>query len=258
VADGEAPKAGNLRDLGGFSTRDGRTVRHGVLYRSEAVDTLDDASRSLLSGVPMKVVFDLRSHDERESIAALWAATEAPEIVHVPVIENGRVGGLGLTLQVLLDESGREARNYMFGIYSDMIVSFAESCLSEFDRRVGIERQLPVLIHCTAGKDRTGVLSALVLLALGVSREDVVADYQRSVHHFGPDRIKAYVLDIVGDEYDSEALVAAIAPLGAHREYLDLVIDSIIDAHGSIEAYWEHAKGVAPGCVQRLREALLV
>ncbi len=246
-----------MRDLGGFVTRDGRTVRHGVLYRSEHVATLDPDSRALLAGVPMKVVFDLRAEDERESIAALWGRARAPEIVHVPVIENGRTRDRGLTLEVLLDATGATARRYMHAIYSDMAESFAASCLAEFDRRVGIDRSLPALIHCTAGKDRTGVLAALVLLALGVAREDVTLDYERSVRHYGPDRIKAYVLAIVGDEYDTESLVHAIAPLGSHREYLDLAIDAIERTHGSVERYWEHAHGMRPGCVERLRATLL-
>jgi protein-tyrosine phosphatase len=151
----------NLRDLGGYQAAGGGTLRWRTLFRSDALHRLDDAGRLMLAGLNLRTVIDLRTHEEAE--IAPSALGEAPGLKrsHIPVLSTADFTQLPLEIDA---------------VYGHM----ADNCGSTITaaiRRLCAPEALPGLIHCSAGKDRTGMLSALILAVLGVSDEDIAADY---------------------------------------------------------------------------------
>lgn len=154
--------APNLRDIGGLAVGGGRT-RSGVLYRSGSLAHLTDAGTSALQALGLRRVIDLREDDE-VAYEPSRTADLGIETVRVPLF-------LGSTASLFTEDLSLET------LYRGLIDTSA-------DRIVAVVRAVlgghPTLVHCTAGKDRTGVTIALMLAAVGVDEDAIVADYART------------------------------------------------------------------------------
>lgn len=157
------PGTTNLRDLGGYPTTDGQTVRWRTLLRSDALHWLDDSGRALLAGVGLRTVIDLRTAEEA-SAAPSALHRSGLRILHVPLFSTSAIGGLPPDLAAL---------------YSYMIDECGAS-IAEAVGRLCAGDALPGLIHCTAGKDRTGLVAALLLALADVVPEAIAYDYALS------------------------------------------------------------------------------
>jgi protein-tyrosine phosphatase len=160
--DPDVPGSVNLRDTGGLLAGDGRT-RHGVLYRSGNLAQLPDEGVAALGALGIRRIIDLRADDE---------------VRHAP----SRVDGLGVTTQHVPLFLGSVSSFFSEDMsLADMYRSLATESATGLVAAVrGILAEQPVLIHCTVGKDRTGVTVAVALAAAGVDREAVIADYART------------------------------------------------------------------------------
>jgi protein-tyrosine phosphatase len=231
----------NFRDLGGYETNDGRTVRWNRLYRTSDLSKLTRSDLEYLSQLDVKLVCDFRS--DRERIASPdRTIDDAPEKFNLPVDQEGvdpeemrrkvRTGGM---VALGLEETMRAA-------YQAFVTDYSEEWAAMFQRLVGQEN-LPAVVHCTAGKDRTGFASALVLLALGVSKEIVFDDYL-STNYYQQDFFR-FVLRWAPlyslFRTDPEDLLPL---LEARREYLQAALDEMVASYGSIDAYLEQALGL--------------
>lgn len=156
------PGAVNFRDIGGLRAGDART-RMGVLYRSGNLAQLGEAGVSALRGLGIRRIIDLRADDE---------------VAYAP----SRVAGLDLVSQRVPLFLGSVASFFDNDISLEELYRHVVDDSSEgvVDVVRGILADQPVLVHCTIGKDRTGVTVALTLAAAGVDEEDVVADYART------------------------------------------------------------------------------
>jgi protein-tyrosine phosphatase len=156
--------AANFRDLGGFPTADGRQVRRGRLFRSDVLYRLTDADMEALRALGIRTVIDLRS--EREVRTYGIGPLDTPDIRHVNV--------------PLVDDATAETATL-----ADVSIGLLRHLPDAFRSIVGhlAEGPFPLVLTCFAGKDRTGIASALILGALGVSRRDIVADYALSERH---------------------------------------------------------------------------
>lgn len=156
-------RAYNFRDLGGLPTEDGRITRHGVLYRSATLHDCGPADAAVLRDeLGIGCVIDLRTPDE---VTAQGAATATAW------------GGRCLTLPVVpppLPEEGGPAD--LLSRYFEYLERSTANVVAAL-RHIGHELPRPLVIHCTSGKDRTGVLVSIVLRLVGVTREAVVRDY---------------------------------------------------------------------------------
>lgn len=155
----EADQLANLRDVGGLPTADGRTTRTGVLLRSDAPMDGDAAPAGV--AWPPRLVVDLRSPTEHGGAHPLRAA--GIEVISCPVAEDANV------------ERIAEAHADLDALYANLLDRRGDA-LAEAVRAIA-RAGGPVLVHCAVGKDRTGVVVALVLSALGVPDDVVVADY---------------------------------------------------------------------------------
>lgn len=206
--------------------------------------------------MPFRLIVDLRAVGEDDPPVGLWTSGAEPETVNIELFPIDRVDDPDLTGGLIADPTGTFTREYMRTFYRDMVDIFAAGCLRELALRIGAERQVPVLIHCTAGQDRTGFAAAMLLLALGVPREVVVDDYMRTLDHYTLERVTGWVYDRLRPDPASVLTAESIAPLAVEPGYIEDSIDLVLERFGSVEAYWEHA-GVGPEQLQALHHVLL-
>ena len=176
------------------------------------------------------------------------------EIVHIEVFPDERLYGVDTVVAMCTDAAF--ARRYMTELYSDLVGVIAERCRDEFARMVGDHQRVPVLVQCAAGQDRTGVLVALLLLALGVPRHVVVEDYTRSVESWDAIRLAGWAEQALGSGQRVPPAGEAVEQLMARPEYIELAIDEVLDRYGTIDRYWE-AGGVNAERLDRVRDTLL-
>ena len=160
----------NLRDLGGYATSDGGNVRWRTLLRSDALHRLDDTGRAALAGLGLRTVIDLRTDEEAEYAPSALDGTGA-RAFHVPLFRAETIGTLPPELAA---------------VYRHMIDDRG-TAIAEAVGRLSAEGALPGLIHCSAGKDRTGLVAALVLEVIGVPDEIIAADYAMSAANLDAD-----------------------------------------------------------------------
>jgi len=210
----------NLRDLGGLPTTDGRTTRSGVLYRSDAPYASDDTPDSLPIWPP-GIVVDLRSHGEYTG-AHPWV--EHSKVVQIPVLRDAAVVTDADTLS-------RPTAKRLERIYNDILDAHP-------DRLAGVVELAargagPVHIHCAAGKDRTGVTVAILLLTATVSAEAIVQDYTATAENMDAlmTRLEALGRRKSGTPRPSPSMLAAPAAL------IEMVIDRVAGHQDGVEGW---------------------
>ena len=247
----------NFRDLGGL-TAGARRVRQGVLYRSGALDELECADLAALGGLGIGLCFDLRSQGERQRHPSRWPAGSVPRILAIEVATDIRALDSG-TMQYLIDHPDvNGAARLLRAIYRNMPTSCAPVLRIVFDEVAALGAWEAALIHCTAGKDRTGFVVAMVLQALGVAEADIHANYLESNYHYNAARDDAKIASLLEGMFDISLDRAAMQAITAARlEYLEAACNAIREAWGGIEAYLEQCCGLSARRRARLREALL-
>ncbi|GAA1811071.1 tyrosine-protein phosphatase [Nesterenkonia flava] len=193
------PGTYNFRDLGGLPFAAGGHTRSGVLFRSDALHALTDPGRRMLQQLGIGRIIDLRSDSERAGMPSAVEGLGIPT-VHRPVHPqaNPRV-------QVEQDLS-------LAGIYVRFITEAGEGLTSAV-REVAAHRS-PALVHCTAGKDRTGVVVAMILDLIGVEREAIVEDYTSTERYLAGEWAEQMLA-----RYSSSAL-----PRGMSQEAIEEVV----------------------------------
>jgi protein-tyrosine phosphatase len=230
----------NLRDLGGYASEDGRTVRWGVVYRADGIHRLVGGA---LDGLGLKTVIDLRTQEERDEHGH-FAPTDLTTYRHHPVIE--RVWEPDELSHDL------EATALLAGRYHQMATEGAGAIIGTLEALTDSDR-LPALFHCAAGKDRTGVVAACLLDLLGVCTDDVCADYALS----GPVMadLRTWTMRERPD-FAERMAQHPVAMMDAPPAAMRLLLDVLRAEHGSIEAYLID-RGAAPDLRARLQETLL-
>ena len=161
----------NLRDLGGYRTIDGRVVKPGQLYRSGVMAYFTDNDKRALAELGVRVICDLRRAEERSDEPTQWpdAAVKIVECDSSPEQEGrGELSWRDIA-------SAEDAQQVMMDLYRNMPAWLEHRLRGVFDHLAS--GHVPLLFHCSAGKDRTGLTAALVLHCLGVERETILADY---------------------------------------------------------------------------------
>jgi protein-tyrosine phosphatase len=151
----------NLRDLGGYPCGEGRQTRWRTILRSDCLDQLTAEAQAELVALGVRTVVDLRRDDELEAAPNVFVLRASPDVryVHVPVLEEDPTPTIGIE-----------------GTYRQML-DLRPDRMATIVRALAAADGLPAVIHCAAGKDRTGVVSAVLLSVLGVPEETIVEDY---------------------------------------------------------------------------------
>jgi protein-tyrosine phosphatase len=231
--------ATNFRDLGGYTTGPGATVRTGLVFRSDGLHKLTAADLLDLDALGIRAIYDLRGPEERAS------SPDPRPNIHVefwdPPASNPH------------PQSAQEGERWL----SDAYLTMVERSASPVGRLLGYlaeEGRLPAVFHCLGGKDRTGFAAAILLSALGVERETVLDDYELTDQLRGADKqpqvVQAFVAAGVGEP-------AALAMLSTARQAMGRALARIDGDFGGIDEYLQQCCGVASDSLERLRDALL-
>jgi len=235
----------NFRDLGGYPTADGRQLAWRRVYRSDGLHRLTgtDVAR-LRDELRVTDLIDLRSTAELELDGRGPLEDEPIAFHHVPLFDGGRPASFGGEMQRRVEEMS----------LADRYFGLAEMAKGAIARVVQIvaESSGGSVYHCAAGKDRTGVISAILLSALGVPDELIVADYALTQQNL--DAIIARLHESAGYKNMFEALPPDT--LHAEPETMVSLLARLSQQYGSVVGYLESA-GLAPAVIERLRDNLL-
>ena len=216
--------ASNLRDLGGWRGHQGQALRHGVLFRSDALHRLTNQDLATLEATGLSTVCDLRGTRE----AATSPSRLPPGARAVPLPIEPRIGA---SLRDLL-ANGAATRAETTRLLGIAYLNYATEQLPVYRRLCDLileDERRPLLFHCSAGKDRTGLGAALILTALGVSRDQILADYVATDRfwrrdHPLPDEAPQEAKDAILDTHPAlltAALDAAVAPFGSEAGLIE-------------------------------------
>lgn len=250
--------AGNLRDLGGYNTADGLAfVRHGALFRSGMLARLTPEQREFAAGLGLRQIVDLRLAQEIVEGAGDPAFAGA-DYCHLSPLKFEDILRYVYNYDDFLGWSAEEAMETyqsIFDAYSTVI--FGNEALQSLFRLI-LDGRLPLVYHCVGGKDRTGVATALILMALDVPRETIIDDYMLTGTlrgHTAERRVAEYREKGGTDE----GVVAAIrAFLGVSVEAIGSMFEAIDAAYGNVGEFFEKELLVPPSDRQKLKEMLLI
>ncbi len=236
----------NFRDLGGYRTGDGGTVAWGRLYRSDSLHRLTETGQAAFARLGIATVLDLRAHSEvREHT---WAAPPQWRGLarHVPLQDE--LSQWSDVDPAELEHPGFAARHYL------QIATSGMAALRAAMETLAAPAALPAVFHCAAGKDRTGVLAALVLRLLGVPAGLVADEYALS--ELGTARWEASLA--AGNPDDTQTTWGFIPPamLTAHKDTMLAFLRQIDAEYGSADGFARQA-GISAETLGRLRAGLL-
>jgi protein-tyrosine phosphatase len=248
----------NFRDLGGYRTNTGRVLRWGQLYRSGALNHLTDADRTRFAGLGIRTICDFRAPAERTRAATGWPAAGLETLGWDYDFASVSMRGV---LRGATEISAESMQASMTRLYRTLPALFStpykDLCASLVQGRV------PLVFHCAAGKDRTGLAAALILTALGVPRETVLEDYvltNTSIDleaalftgtrpTIGVGTEHAYLTDVTRE---------VRAPLlEARPGYLEAAFAQMEADHGSVAGYLSERLALTPRALELMRDHLL-
>lgn len=223
LAERHLPMAGgyNFRDLGGFKTQDGKYTKWGKIFRSDDLNHLTEDDLNYLASIPLASIVDFRTQDEINA-----APDKNPSSLknnYSLTISPGNV----LAYEELVKKSESEMKNIMMQLNESLITDEASiASYKKFFALLQSDEELPLMFHCSAGKDRTGMAAALILYALGVDESTILDDYMTSN-------------DYLGDKYaplkESNPNITPL--LEVDRDYLKAGLAKIKSEYGSIDKF---------------------
>jgi protein-tyrosine phosphatase len=248
----------NFRDYGGYPAANGMRVKRATLWRSGQHAQAGEAELAAVSRLGLRTVIDLRGDSERE----LYPCVRPADFVAAVLFAPGETAGLAAAAA---HEEASQALRSVEGTRLAMIRMYSH--LPERPVLIGslrmyfealAEREGPSLLHCLAGKDRTGVAVALAHHLLGVHPDDVLADYLLTNTAFGVEQWMAGQIAAmrrgVGEGLDDDAIRVM---LSVRPEYLEAAFAAISEQHGSIDRYLEDVIEVTPARKAAIRAKLL-
>lgn len=256
----DLPGTSNLRDLGGYPTADGRVVARGRLFRSEALAhpgatemhaIWQEANAGHYRALSLRTVIDLRSETETQKVPSAWEAATGARVVSLPIAEGVEGTDTNVMGKVLRGEVSRFDVEDLADFYRVTLDRRAETFAAAISV-VADPDQLPALVHCSAGKDRTGLFVALVLEVLGVDRALTVEDYALT-GVLRPDRVQSYAALLSAAGVDPDAVRTLFETPAAAMQ---LALRHLDEEYGGAAEYLVGRGRLAPADLDALRVAL--
>jgi len=227
----------NVRDLGGLPTEDGRTTSFGSIVRADSIRRLSDEGWDALRAYGVERIVDLRWHDE---LAMDPPGEVDVEVLHVPVFPD-----VGDPAWSEAEAEGDRGREYAW-LLEKGADRFAQAITAIADADGGA-----VVVHCAAGKDRTGLVAALMLRLVGVPHEAIVEDYVTSGRNLAP-LIGPWIEQAPDDNERERRIYLSVTP----PEAIDHAVREVERLHGTAEEYLRSG-GASGETLTRIRRRLL-
>ncbi len=246
----------NFRDFGGWETADGASIARGRLFRSASFHDATDTDIEKLNAMDLRFLVDLRRPEERAHEPSKWQNESCRVIFN----DEGADGAPALPPHLIAllqsDLTPGATREYMLSLYRE--IPFDPRLIRLYrDWFAELGAGGAGVVHCAAGKDRTGVICALTLTALGVDEEAVFADYEFTNRAVDLEKrmpkIQARMEERLGRKLDPAALKPM---LGVEIDYLCETLRAIDARYGSVDAYLADVLDVGENSRARLRDAL--
>jgi protein-tyrosine phosphatase len=247
--------APNFRDLGGYATSDGRTVKWGTLFRSDNLAHLTEDDLAKVGGLGINLVCDFRSEPEKADEPDRLPAIDTPKVLALPIgVDGFMVNDLrerlmsgdtaGLDLRQMLIEGNRQFATKQAPTYAAMF------------ERITQAENLPALVHCTAGKDRAGFAAAAILSVLGVPRETVLEDFLLTNHYTAAATERRLLMIELFSL--TRADTDALRPLfGVEPAYFEAAFGAIEEQYGDFDRYRREALGLDDAELEAFRALVL-
>lgn len=248
----------NFRDLGGYPGADGKRTKWGTIFRSGVLSGLTDADYDYLSNLGVEVVCDFRSSEERTRETTNWRGGPAPKIIAWGYASSG---GEEMSAFFEGEATAERMRGMMTKMYGQIAYRHARKYATMFRRLAAGE--LPLLFHCSAGKDRAGTGAALLLTALGVPREVVVRDYAMSENVVDYEAAYREELKRAAEEGGPMAALAKLSPdvraplFRSDPAYIRAAFAELEENHGSVEGFIKEVMGIEERTLLKMRARLL-
>ena len=232
----------NFRDMGGYRTAAGESLKWRTFFRSDTLSSLTDADMTTVCDLGVNTAVDLRYGDERAEEPSRFLGHAQVEGLELGLDE--RPGASFLDSFQASPDAAETARTYLTENYSKYPFLYAKGYGTLMRRLAAGDR---VIVHCTAGKDRAGTAAALVLSALGVPRETVFEDYLLTNQYW----------DRAGRERPGMDPETVATIFSAREEYLNAAFSAIEGQCGTVETYLEDVLGLNAATLTALRAACL-
>ena len=241
------PGIQNFRDLGGYPSYPGKKqMRWGMIYRSAEIDSLEYCSRRELKNLGIKTLIDLRTPSE---IGRQSPLQKGFNVVHIPLA----TGDMEDILQGIREEKIKCDTVYRMveRMNRTLIDKYTKEYRQIFDILLD-KNNYPVVIRCSSGKGRTGIVSALVLAALGVNEDIIMEDYRLSNDYFNIPRASKYAYRL--PTRSQEAITTLFS---AREDFLNAAKDEAERKYGDMDTYLQKGIGLSKDEIKRLRSILL-
>ena len=249
---------GNFRDIGGYPTVNGRRVKWGLLYRADSLSKLSETDQAYFEKLGIKSIVDFRSNEERENEPDNINSTSI-EMRSIP-IAAGKPSGLVMAMRLLKlltdkEQATSELKTLLVGVNRQLIEDNTQ------DYRLWMPSLLsadsyPMVFHCSAGKDRTGIAAVLVLLALGVDKEIAIEDYM-ATNRYIDSQVDQLIKRINSGTFGLIDAMAIKPTLTVDRRYIEEAIITMERQYGSIDNYLLEGLGIDKEKQQALQKLLL-
>jgi protein-tyrosine phosphatase len=246
--------AKNFRDLGGYQTADGRTVRWELLYRSDSLHKLNAADIKRLSALRLDRVIDLRSQMEARREPDRLPKEWSGRLVEIPILDSTTQATQESRREFLRNLKNIDPIQYMNQMNVELATKFTPQ-MKQFVGEVLSANGRPVLFHCAAGKDRTGFAAAVLLRALGVPQDVVLQDYQLTNQYLEKGYATALTLMRLVKGKTFSVTIGKF--MQAHPEYLGAAFESINLEYGSFDGYLSQGLGLTKHDTERLNAVYL-
>lgn len=249
----------NFRDIGGYKTKDGKSVKFGKIYRSDELSHLTDNDITTIEELGIKTIIDYRNEAERvDNEDCLWSDVKVvyldPKADTAAMASSESLKGFDRyknKLTASIAKTLMTEQNYQF-VLSD---SSKEAYRKMFDILLN-EEQIPTVQHCRGGKDRTGYGIALILLVLGVSREQVIDDYLLT-NECKKEKNEKSLKQVYEQTHDDDLVLALRYLKEAQLEFLLKALDTIDNEFDGIDSYVKKELGLSSNQINKLKDLYL-
>jgi protein-tyrosine phosphatase len=249
----------NFRDIGGYQTNDGRSLKRGKVFRCGHLMKMTSMDGELLNPLAINAIFDLRTCNERASFPTAWQCSLQPEIFTIDVHGPDADPKADLFQLILAGVISRdEVHAHMLADYERMPFQFVP-ILKQLCGHLMASPEAAIVVHCSAGKDRTGLVVALLQAMLGVPIENIYRDYLLSNEGFSSREKLEHIVATFGHNVESiDLCLDALQPLiTVDTVYLNAALGAIDKALGSVQNYFDATLDISAHQQQMLRDNLL-